>query len=264
MSEGPNSAIGGSWRPLDSFRDRLVRLLVPPTCLACHRPLERAGALCPPCWAEIDFIDAPICDRLGIPLPFDTRRAPGEVMLSAAAVATPPPYDRARAVGHYTGTLRRLLQSLKYGDRHDLVGLMGRWLLRAGGEHLATADVVVPVPLGRARLIARRYNQAALLSAEVARLAGIPHAPRAMVRRRNTPTQVGLTREQRQRNVAGAFEVPPLRRSMLEGRRIVLVDDVVTTGATVAAATRALRRAGAGEVTVLTVGLVTEQARAND
>lgn len=202
------------------------------------------------------FIRPPLCDVLGIPLPFDT----GGRMVSAAAVAFPPAYNRARAVAHHSGAMRTLVHQLKYADRHDGRRLMGRWLADAGGELLPGVDVIVPVPLSRLRLVLRHYNQAAVLAGELSRQTGVPADPLLLRRIRMTRSQVGMTRDQRRRNVAGAFHVPDRRRSGLAGRNVLLLDDVITTGATADACARALKRAGAARVDVLALALVTSEA----
>lgn len=230
--------------------------VMPPLCMSCREPVASHDALCPGCWSGVDFIRPPLCDRLGLPMPFDT----GGVMISAAAAADPPPYGRARAVAQYAGVMRTLVHDLKFRDRHDARRLFGRWLAESGAELIADAEVVVPVPLGRWRLLGRRFNQAAILAQEVARLGGLGFEPTALVRTRATETQVGLTRMERRRNVSGAFAVVPARKAALAGRKVLLIDDVVTTGATVAACTRALRRAGAIDVDVLALALVTDSA----
>jgi len=188
-----------------------------------------------------------------MPLPFAT----GEVSLSAAAMANPPVYDRARVAAHYSGLMRRLIHDLKFHDRDDLTALLGAWLTEAGSELLREADLIVPVPLSRSRLLRRRLNQAARLGGEIGRRTGIAMDALSLVRVRATASQVGLTRAEREENVRGAFAVREERRDRIDGRRIVLVDDVITTGATVAAATRALRRAGAGSVSVLALAMAT-------
>lgn len=232
--------------------------VVPPVCLACHARLAVHDALCAPCWGGIDFIGAPLCDRLGIPLPFDT--APfneGGTMISAAAVASPPDYDRARAVAGFGDTMQKLIHGFKYSDRHDARRLFGRWLTAAGRDVLADADVLVPVPLNRWRLLHRRFNQSALLANEVSRLTGVPVDAMSLVRVKATTAQVGLTASERLLNVAGAFKVSSAGTAAITGKRVVLVDDVITTGATVNAATRALRKAGAARIDVLALALVT-------
>jgi ComF family protein len=176
-------------------------------------------------------------------------------------MADPPVYDRARVVAHFDGVVRDLIHRLKYGDRHDARRLFARWLSDAGKELLQDCDLIVPVPLNRWRLLRRRFNQAALLAVELEKLTGVPSDPLALARPKRTPSQVGLTDDQRRRNVAGAFAVAPDRAPAVDGRRVLVVDDVITTGATVAACARALKRAGAVRVDVLALALVTDEAR---
>ena len=232
----------------------MADFIVPQACLACGRALADHDAICAACWREVSFIRPPLCDVLGIPLAFAT----GDVTVSAAALAEPPPYGRARAVAQHTGTMRRLVHHLKFHDRHDGRRLLGRWLAEAGRELIADAELIVPVPLARWRLFTRRFNQAALLGRELSRLSGVPIDPLVLRRRRNTPSQVGLTEDQRRRNVAGAFAIGRRRARIIEGRRVLLIDDVVTTGATVSACARVLRRAGAARVDVLALALVSD------
>lgn len=230
-------------------------LLMPPVCLVCRAPIGVHDALCASCWREIDFIRPPLCDRLGLPMPFDT----GGVMISAAAAADPPPYDRARAIAAHTGSMRTLVHALKFHDRHDVRRLLGKWLVEAGRDVVGECELVVPVPLARRRLLMRRFNQAAILAQEVARLTGLGYEPLVLERRRATSSQVGLTRAERQRNVAGAFRVPRRLEDRVRGRKILLIDDVITTGSTVGACARALKRAGAARVDVLALALVTDR-----
>lgn len=226
--------------------------LLPPRCLACTGPVDSHGVLCGPCWQQIRFIHPPVCEALGVPLPVDL----GEPTLSAAAIADPPDYDRARAATIYDGTARRLIHLFKYSDRLEMRRLLGRWMANAGTQLLTDADVIVPVPLHPRRLLWRRYNQAALLALELGRMSARPVEPFILRRRRRTEAQVGLTEAQRRANVAGAFAVPPRRRQRIEGRSVLLIDDVITTGATVNACARVLKRAGAARVDVLAVALV--------
>jgi ComF family protein len=228
--------------------------LLPPVCVACQHPLSGHDTLCAACWRRIDFIRAPLCDRLGCPLPFDT----GVKTVSAAALADPPLYDRARAAAHFDGPVRDLVHALKYGDRHDGRRLLGRWLSAAGADLLHDADVIMPVPLHRWRLFSRRFNQAAILAQELARQRGIDWDADALIRVRSTPQQVGMTRDQRQHNVRAAFQVRDGATARIDGRRIVLVDDVITTGATGDACAHALRAAGATRIDVLAVAMVVD------
>jgi ComF family protein len=247
---------GKSAAALRSAAAVVADLVVPPLCLACHRPVSSHDALCAACWSGIDFIRAPLCDRLGIPLPFDI----GGTMISAAAAADPPDYERARAVARFDGVMRELVHDFKFRDRHNARRLFGRWLAEAGAELLADADLVMPVPLTRVRLATRRFNQGALLTQEVARLTGRRYEPLALQRIKRTPSQVGLTRDQRRENVAGAFAVDGAAKPTLAGAKVVLIDDVITTGATARACARVLKRAGAARVDVLALAMVTDPA----
>jgi len=232
----------------------IADVLIPPLRLACHRRLAAHDALCPSCWRDIDFIRFPLCDRLGLPMPYDT----GAPMISAAAAADPPAYDRARAVARFEGVIRTLVHDLKFHDRHDARRLFGRWLAEASAELLADADLLVPVPLTRRRLLSRRFNQSALLAHEVAGPTGIAVEPLALLRVRPTKPQVGLSRQQRRDNVANAFAIAHGRKGIIAGKKIFLVDDVITTGATAEACARALKRAGAARVDVLALAMVTD------
>ena len=244
---------------ISSIAAATLDLVIPPLCLACRKPLASHDALCATCWRQIRFISAPHCDRLGIPLSFDT----GSITVSSKALANPPDYDRARAVAEFGPLMRTLVHAFKYQDRHDARRLFGRWLASAGSELLTDADILVPVPLHRWRLLRRKFNQSGLLALELSRLVNIPTNPFVLVRTRATSQQVGLTETARRRNVSGAFEVPDHARRKVAGRRIVLIDDVITTGNTVSACARALQRAGAARVDVLALALVTDQSHIN-
>jgi ComF family protein len=239
---------------LRSILAPLANLLLPPVCILCRTRIGSHGLLCGACFAKIDFIAPPICARLGVPLPYDA----GDPCLSAAAIASPPVYDRARAVARYSAAMRELVQSFKYRDRQEGLPLFGKWLAKAGAELLADADLIVPVPLYVTRLWWRRFNQSALLAQSVARVTGVPLDYFVLRRGRRTLSQVGLTADQRRRNVAGAFKVNPARRLLVKGRNIVVVDDVITTSATAEACARVLKRAGAARVDVLALARAVE------
>jgi len=226
---------------------RAADLALPPQCLACDRPVGAHGSLCASCWSRLKLIEKPWCARLGTPFTYDL----GEGALSAEAIADPPPFDRCRAVAVFDDVARKLVHGLKYRDRLELAAWMAGWMARAGADVVATADVVVPVPLHRRRLWWRRANQSALLAGTIAKAAAKPFQAASLARIRATEQQVGLTPDQRDRNVRGAFRVPAAEKIKVAGRRVLLVDDVYTTGATVKAATRALIRAGAAAVDVL-------------
>jgi ComF family protein len=247
----PEAGTAFGWRGLPRLA---VDLVLPPVCVVCRAPISSHGLLCGPCFSGIDFIAAPLCQRLGVPLPYDT----GEPYLSAAAIAAPPDYDRARAVARYAQTMRDLIQSFKYRDRHDGLRLFTRWLARAGSDLLADADVLVPVPLYRSRLWSRRCNQSALLARGLERDTGVPADCFVLRRTRRTASQVGLSAAQRKRNVAGAFKVSPSGAPVIAGKSVLLVDDVITTGATVEACARVLKRAGSARVDVLALARAVE------
>jgi ComF family protein len=167
------------------------------------------------------------------------------------AIASPPAYRRARAAVRYDDVARTLVQAYKYGDRLDLAPVMGRWMARAGRELLSEADALIPVPLHWRRLWARRFNQSAALAHEVSKASGVHVMPDALRRVRATPQQVGLNKSERAENVQGAFRVPEDARATVAGKRLILVDDVLTSGATVDTCARALLRARAVQVDVL-------------
>ncbi len=252
------AAILSQWRSrLGAGAQRLagaaLDLVYPPSCLVCRAACAREAALCPACWRAIFFIERPFCERLGVPFAADL----GPGVISPQAAADPPVYDRARAVAVFgEGPARELVHQLKYGDRPELARPMGRWMARAGRDVLAGADVLVPVPLHWRRLLQRRFNQAAALAAEVSQASGLPVEAARLARVKATAPQVGLSRAARAENLQGAFRAP---KGAFAGRRVVLVDDVATSGATLNAAARALRRAGASGVDALVFARVVAQ-----
>ena len=238
----------GLARRLRGLAGAALDLVYPPACAGCGVLLGSGAGLCPGCWSKLAFIERPYCEVLGTPFSHDL----GPGILSADAIANPPPFERLRSVALYDDLARNLVHSLKYRDRTDLAPMMAGWMLRAGDGAVEAADVIVPVPLHRLRLIWRKFNQAAELSRALAALSGTPVLIDAVRRTKRTRRQIGLSPRARAENVRSAFAVTPEGREALFGRRVVLVDDVYTTGATVAAVTRALKRAGAADVTVLT------------
>ena len=220
---------------------RALDAVLPPQCLSCSTAVDRQGALCPACWSHLIFLGPPLCRCCGLPFDFD----PGLDMLCAGCIREPPSFDRARAALAYDDASRPLVLGLKHGDQTHAAPAYARWLLRAAGPLLAEADLIAPVPLHRWRLWRRRYNQAALL---------------ALVRRKRTPSQGGLNRTERRRNVRGAFVVRPGRTAHVQGARVLLVDDVLTTGATVSECAKALRRAGAAAVDIAVLARVVRPA----
>ncbi|WP_377293812.1 ComF family protein [Rhizobium sp. SG2393] len=226
----------------------LLDLLFPPVCVGCSRLIAKPHALCPVCWSGLRFLERPYCAVLGLPFVHDL----GDAILSPEAIADPPVFQRLRSAVVHEGVARHLVHALKYADRGDLAPMMAGWMVRASDGLLAECDGVVAVPLHRFRLWRRRFNQSADLARHVAALSGRPYLADALVRQRRTQRQVGLGARARVENVRGAFQVPDGQRMVVAGKRLVLIDDVYTTGATVAAATRALLKAGAVSVSVLT------------
>ena len=257
-SQPQAAASGGHFRHgLRAALHLALDLALPPLCPSCREPLGDGIGLCAACWSKLSFIEPPYCARLGIPFLYD----PGPGLLSMEAIANPPAYDRARAAVRYDDIARALVVSYKYSDRMDLAPLMGRWMARAGAELLADADALIPVPLHWRRLWARRFNQSAALAAVIGNESDVPVLHRTLKRVRATPQQVGLSKAERADNVQGAFRVPPEEKVNVAGRRLVLIDDVLTSGATVDTCARALLRAGAIHVDALVFARVVSPAR---
>ncbi len=215
-----------------------------------------AGGLSAEAWMKITFLDGPVCDGCGIAFEFDM----GPGVRCPACAARTRAFDRARAACLYDDASRDPILMLKHADRPDLAPLLARWIARAAAPLLETADVIAPVPLHRSRLFARRYNQAAEIARPLARLSGVRYRPDALVRVRATESQGGKSGGGRRRNVAAAFAVPPARAGQVAGKRVLLIDDVFTTGATAEGCARALKAAGAVGVDVAVVARVKELA----
>jgi ComF family protein len=238
----------------------LVDVVYPPSCLVCQAATAEPRTLCAQCWGRLRLIERPYCERLGTPFAVDA----GTSLLSPAAIANPPVFARSRAVARYDVTARLLAHRLKYGDRLDLASTLAGWMARAGAELLADADLLVPVPMHRGRVWKRRFNQAALLADGIARRSGKRVDAFALTRKRPTRPQVGLTRAERQVNLSGAFAVVEEAKPRIAGLRVLLVDDVLTTGATANAAARALLRGGAAAVDVIVFATVVHDGVVHD
>lgn len=250
--DGP---IGSGWKPAAASAGRaLLDLLLPP------RPLDGSGAAQSPglsgdAWGLIRFLEAPVCDGCGAPF------AHAQIAVRCPdCLSSRRRVSRVRAACLYDENSRELILKLKHADRTELASLFSAWIGRAAAELVEEADAVAPVPLHPWRLFHRRYNQAAEVARPLARRAGKPYLPDALVRTRGGESQAGKSAGGRRRNVAAAFAVPPGRRKQVEGRRILLVDDVLTTGATVEACARALLRAGASGVDAAVIARVRERA----
>lgn len=224
--------------------------LYPVTCMTCDARVQDEGALCPDCWADTPFLSGACCDLCGTPLPgADDGPARCDECLTLAR-----PWDEGRAVLAYAGNARRLVLSFKHGDRTELARGAGRWMARRARDLLTPETLLVPVPVHRWRLLRRRYNQAALLAQSVAREAGATCDPLALIRHRETPRQDHRTVTDRFANVAQAISLGP--RADVAGRHVALVDDVMTSGATLAACADVLRQGGAARITALVLARV--------
>ncbi len=223
------SELGITQRLFTRTSEAIIDSILPPQCLSCRAAIDRHAHLCSDCWSELEFITDPVCGACGRPL-----------------------YSSARAVVRYNDRARDIILGFKHSDRTERANPLAEWMARAGAEVLNGADCLVPVPLHRRRLWARKYNQAAMLALAISKVADIPVIPDALVRVRRTAPQGGLGRVERRRNVAGAFSVGATRSPALQDQRIVLIDDVLTSGATAEACSSALLAAGAAEVGVLT------------
>jgi ComF family protein len=240
--------------PLAHAFARALDSVLPQRCLKCGVVVAAQGgaALCPACWQTLSFLGAPCCACCGQPFDFDL----GPDALCGACTQAPPAFDRARSVLRYDEASRDLILAFKHADRTSLTPAFAAWLKRAGDDLIPDADIIVPVPLHWSRLFGRRYNQAALLAMALGALTGKAVIPDLLTRRRATAKQGHLGRLARQRNVAGAFVLHPRRLQTLAGKRVLLIDDVITTGATVTSCAKVLRQAGAQAVDVLALARV--------
>lgn len=229
-----------------------VSLVLPHRCLSCRDVMPDANGLCMTCWDKLTFLGSPCCAHCGYPFELNE----GREALCAACTIRRPAYDRARAVFSYDDHSRDLVLAFKHGDHTETAPALGAWLARAGAALAADADIVAPVPLHRHRLWQRRFNQAALLAAQAARIWDRPYYPDLLTRERATPSQGNLGFKARHRNVKRAFALSGRYRDAIQGQTVLLVDDVFTTGATVEECARVLKAEGAHAVHVVTLARV--------
>lgn len=229
-----------------------VDSLLPPQCMLCHAETDDAGRLCADCWPGVTFIAEPFCPSCGAPYTMPVPQG----LVCGACLRQPPRFSRARSAFTYAGNGRELVLRFKRGDRTDLVPGLAAMLRVAGADLLKDCDIIAPVPLHRWRLWRRRFNQAAMLAQMLGRLTGKPAMLALLERPRPTQSLGRSGRIERRRILAGALRVTPGRQAEIAGRRILLIDDVLTTGATVNACSRVLLQAGASAVDVLTLARV--------
>ena len=236
---------------LQALKTTLIDTIYPPRCLACTAATDQPHGLCPACWRDTHFIAGTTCRSCGVPLIGEA----GAEDVCESCLRHPPAWDRGAAAILYAGAGRRMVLALKHGDRLDMVRPLAGWMAAAGRDILAAADVIAPVPLHWRRLLGRRYNQSAELARRLGRIAGRPVVGDLLLRRRATQPQDG-NRAARAANQAGAFAVNPRRAAAVAGRSVVVVDDVLTSGATLSACAECLRAAGAARVDVLALARV--------
>jgi ComF family protein len=232
----------------------VLDLVLPPLCLTCDRPVDAVGHFCPECFRRTAFVTAPYCATCGKPFPA-ARRGAGEPVCAACRLH-PPPWERARGALRYDAQSQRLVLALKNGDRPDLAAPLAALMARAGAALVEEAELIAPVPLHRRRLLARRYNQAALIAQALGRRYGVPVLPDLLARPRATRRLGHLGAAARAATLAGAITVRPHRAARVAGRRVLLIDDVMTSGATARACAEALLAAGAAAVDVLVAARV--------
>ncbi|MFN3953932.1 MAG: double zinc ribbon domain-containing protein [Pararhodobacter sp.] len=255
--QGRRAVFSGLGARLRAGAVQALRLVYPPQCLTCETGVREEGTLCPACWRDTPFIAGLVCDKCGVPLPGEDDGAP---VLCDDCLHVARPWSRGRAAMMYDARARRIVLGLKYYDRHDAVRPAGIWLARAAAPLIRADTLVAPVPLHWRRLYGRRYNQSVVLAAALARAIARPHCPDLLHRSRHTGTQDGRSRDGRFANLTGAIGVDPRRAAQIEGRHVLLVDDVMTSGATLAICAEACFAAGADDVDVVAL---TRVARAS-
>ena len=237
---------------VQSVLTQALDTVLPPRCVVNGEIVEVQGMISPQAWSELDFIGDPMCASCGFPFDFEVE----EGSLCAGCLEHPPPYEKARSALTYNDISRDIILGFKHADKTHLVKAFVPWLRRAGQEMLQEADMIVPVPLHRRRLLARRYNQAALIAKALAKEQGLQCEVDLLERVKATPSQGHLRIKERYKNVRRAFALNPKAKVDVKGKTVLLIDDVYTTGATVKECTKVLLKAGASKVYVLALARV--------
>jgi len=241
-----------------SFLDlitKLVDIVLPPRCIGSGEIVDIQGAISPKFWEELQFIDKPFCDKCSIPFSFDS----GEGAICARCMDDMPYYDRSRSAVVYNDASRKVILNFKFNDKTHYALTFVPWMLRAGADILEDADYIIPVPLHQKKLRFRKFNQSAILAEEIAIRSNKKYLFDGLLRIRETTPQKGLNKKDRLKNISGAFAINQKYTEAIQGKNIIIVDDIFTTGATLNECAKVLKDAGANEVNVLAIARVTTE-----
>ena len=244
------------FKPFKAGINRAIDTILPPRCIGTGEIVDGQGMIAPKLWQNLDFISSPFCKTCGLPFDFEDVEEISTNPLCGTCIAEPPRFDLARSALVYNDASRQLLLRFKYGDHQHAAIPFARWMMMCAASDIKDADLIIPVPLHWQRLWQRRYNQSALLARALSRLSGLKTAYDILTRKRYTGSQKGLSKRDRRKNVRMAFYIPPHKKQWLKGKNIILIDDVMTSGATLDECTKVLKRAGAANVTCLTLARV--------
>jgi ComF family protein len=225
-----------------------LNLLLPPRCLSCGEHANQTHQLCGACWKSLEFITTPYCEKCGHPFVVDQSH-----LICGECLHQPPLFTGGRSVFRYDSLIRELILKFKHGDATYLAKPLGRWMTRSGEDLLTKCECIIPVPLHRWRLLKRRYNQATLLAREISSNSNLPYLTNVLIRTKNNTSQHGKSRKSREENVKNIFKIAPQHLALVKKKSFLLVDDVWTTGATLNACIKTLKKAGAKDVYVLTL-----------
>lgn len=245
-------AVDSLWRYSASLFGKIIDVILPPRCPVTGDLVGQQGTVAPAFWAQLNFIQNPMCACCG--LPFTTPEPSGTVC--GGCLKDPPSFTIARSALYYDDASAKLILPFKHGDRTLTAPLLAQWLIQAAPADIADYDYIIPVPLHRWRLLKRRYNQAAELARALSHKIQIPWLAHTLQRQRSTESQGHKTAAARHDNVRNAFRIPLSQQDLLKNRKVILIDDVYTTGATIKACCKALRKAGVKEILVLTLARV--------